>query len=218
MSNRQHPSSDSSVQQAVRRAPGSAPFASIGMSGVQAWGVACALLLFMVATRLHHLGSTVALPDASWAIFFAGGFYLVRPGFFGIFLAAAALIDYLAITRFGVSSYCISAGYAWLAPAYGALWVGGWWYRRGFRYDGASLVKLLASSFFATAACFVLSNLGFALFSTQVPSQSLISYFEQVAHYFPGFLFTTLGYLAFFALLHWLVITLRRSAEQRCST
>ncbi len=177
--------------------------------------IAGALLLLMIATRFHHLGSAVLLPDASWAIFFAGGFYLVRWGYLGLFLAAAALIDYLAITRFGVSSYCISAGYVWLVPAYGALWAGGLWYRRGFHYDGRSLLRLLASSVLATAACFVLSNLGFALYSRNVPSQSLVSYFQQVAHYFPGFLMATLGYLAFFALLHLLVTVLHGKAVQR---
>ena len=33
----------------------------------------------MVATRFHHLGSLIHLPDASMAVFFLGGLCLRRP-------------------------------------------------------------------------------------------------------------------------------------------
>ena len=53
----------------------------------QQFVIATILLLLMIVTRYHHFGSVLFLPDASWAIFIAGGFYLNRIGLFGIFLA-----------------------------------------------------------------------------------------------------------------------------------
>ncbi|MBM3153552.1 MAG: hypothetical protein FJZ96_15320, partial [Chloroflexi bacterium] len=36
------------------------------------------LLAVMLATRFHHFGDALHLPDASWALFFLAGFYLAR--------------------------------------------------------------------------------------------------------------------------------------------
>jgi hypothetical protein len=42
------------------------------------FGIAAALVLLMAATRYNHFGSAMALPDASYAVFFLGGLFLGR--------------------------------------------------------------------------------------------------------------------------------------------
>ena len=90
--------------------------------------LALALSALMWATRGHHFMSVTHLPDASWAIFFLLGFYfrqkvMILP----LFLAQAAVIDYVSITHFGVDDYCVTSAYPFLLPAYSALWLAGRW-------------------------------------------------------------------------------------------
>ncbi len=79
--------------------------------------LAVALSALMWATRGQHVATLTHLPDASWAIFFLLGFYFRRSVMLPLFLAQAALVDYLAITQFGASDYCVTAAYGFLLPA-----------------------------------------------------------------------------------------------------
>ncbi len=160
------------------------------------------LLLFMAVTRYHHFGSALHLPDASWAIFFAAGFYLSRLRWLAVFLAGAGLIDYLAITQGGSNGYCISAAYPFLIPAYGSLWLGGRWLQRYQGFAPATLMYLAMSALVAVTLCFVISNGAFYLFSGRFGELSFAEYGVRFFKYYPMFLKTTLGYLAIFALLH----------------
>src|SRR5215467_14945133 len=108
------------------------------LSNPQRAGIFVILALVMSATRVNHFA---ALPDASWAVFFAGGFYLsgdpagLRALFggatrwaFPLLIAVAVLIDFFVITSQGIdfwSHYCVSAAYWFLLPAYFSLWLGG---------------------------------------------------------------------------------------------
>ena len=85
---------------------------------------AIALLAAMAATRSHHFTSLLGPGDATLAVFFLGGLFLRRAGWLGLFLATAGLVDFLAVQT-GTSAWCITPGYALLAPAYGALWLAG---------------------------------------------------------------------------------------------
>src|SRR5690606_12601047 len=78
------------------------------------------LAAVMAATRLHHFG---AVPDASWAVFFVGGFYLYRwtRWAFPLLMALAVLVDWIVIRGQGLdfwSHYCVSPGYWALLPAH----------------------------------------------------------------------------------------------------
>lgn len=86
--------------------------------------LAMALLAIMAATRSHHFTSLLGPGDATLAVFFLGGLFLRRAGWLGLFLATAGVIDFLAVQG-GTSAWCITPGYALLAPAYGALWLAG---------------------------------------------------------------------------------------------
>ncbi|MDH5648833.1 MAG: hypothetical protein OEY67_04190, partial [Gammaproteobacteria bacterium] len=54
-------------------------------------------ILVMTATRYHHFGSVLHMPDASLAVFFFAGLYLKKLRFFAVFLATAGIVDFLAI-------------------------------------------------------------------------------------------------------------------------
>src|SRR5215471_12829992 len=111
---------------------------SMSLTPSQRAGIFLILALVMTATRVNHFA---ALPDASWAVFFVGGFYLSADrdapfGWFGggsvrwafpILMALAVLIDFVVITSLGIdfwSHYCVSIAYWFLLPAYFAMWLG----------------------------------------------------------------------------------------------
>lgn len=84
--------------------------------------------LLMVATRFHHFGTALHLPDASMAVFFLAGLYLRRHLAFVGFMVLAVALDWAAISYAGVSDFCVTPAYSFLLPAYAALWYGGRWY------------------------------------------------------------------------------------------
>ena len=69
--------------------------------------IATALVALMAMTRFNHFGSSVALPDASYAVFFLGGLFLGRVraalAILAVLLVGAAMVDYYAINFAGVS-------------------------------------------------------------------------------------------------------------------
>ena len=77
-------------------------------SNVQRAVVFTLILSLMVATRLNlptsitHFGP---VPDASWAAFFLGGFYLRTwtRWAFPLFMALAVLVDYVVISNQGMN-------------------------------------------------------------------------------------------------------------------
>lgn len=158
-------------------------------------GILLTLALLMLVTRFHHFGAATHLPDASLAVCFLGGFYLHgwRP-FLGL-LALAGVIDYIAITQFSVSDYCISPAYILLIPAYASLWVGGR-YAAEKTESGLWSLPLLASILLAgTTLAFLISSGGFYLLSGKFPDLSWSGYALRVARYYPPYLEGTLFYV-----------------------
>lgn len=170
--------------------------------------IATFLLLLMVATRYHHFGSVLHLPDASWAIFLVAGFYLHRLGYLAAFLAAAGAIDYFAITQGGTSNYCISAAYVFLIPAYAALWWGGRTFRNYYQFKWTTLIPLAGITAASVAVCFFISNGAFYVLSGKFGDLNMAEYISGVTQYFPMFLNTTLGYVVAFAVSHSTIKTL----------
>jgi hypothetical protein len=160
------------------------------------------LLGLMVMTRFHHFGSVTHLPDASWAIFLAAGFFLRRTSLFLLFMGTAVLIDFVAITRFGVSSFCVSSAYGFLVPAYGALWLGGRWLQAHFRKDLTGLGLLVLTVVASAAVAFLISSGSFYVLSGKAGDVSLAGFIHQSMAYFPWFLQVTAGYVAAFSVIY----------------
>ncbi|BDU23204.1 hypothetical protein [Dyella sp. GSA-30] len=169
-------------------------------------GIFLALALVMSATRLHHFD---ALPDASWAVFFLGGYWLrgSTRWAFPILMALAVLVDFFVITHAGISffdHYCVSAAYWMLAPAYLSLWIGGSWLAKhqrglGVRTLGLAIAALLVSEF----VCYLLTNGSYYWMSATVPQpRSMANWFANFGDWYLLFLKTTAIYVAVGAVLH----------------
>jgi hypothetical protein len=186
----------------------------MAMTQTQRFGVFAALALVMAATRVHHFN---ALPDASWGIFFLAGFWLRGSArwAFPLLLATAVLIDYIVITQMGISfwsHYCVSAGYWFLAPAYGALWLGGSWlakHQAGLRWSTLALAA--AALLVSENLCYLISNGSFYWLSHNVPTpRSFGAWFENMGDWYLPFLQTTALYVGLGAVLHVLAVQMAR--------
>ncbi|MEO7756704.1 MAG: hypothetical protein ABIS07_09010, partial [Dokdonella sp.] len=118
----------------------------------------------MLATRFHHFGTALNLPDASMAVFFLGGLYLRRPVPFAVLLALAIAIDWISIALAGVSDFCVTPAYAFLPLAYAALWYGARAYAPHVRETPMSMGLVLIVALLCASLSFVISNGAFYWF------------------------------------------------------
>jgi hypothetical protein len=170
-----------------------------------------ALSLVMGATRFPGLASNWHLHDASWATFFAGGFYL-RAHWrwaFPALMSVAVAIDMAAIRFYGVDNYCVTAAYWFLVPAYAALWSGGNWLRARSSCDGQGLTFLLMSFVCSVSVCFLVSNGSFYWLSGRVANPSWEGWaVNAIAWYWP-FTRVALAYVAAAAFIHVIFVKLQ---------
>lgn len=169
------------------------------------------LVLLLVSTRLNlptsvtHFGP---VPDASWAAFFLGGFYLRAwtRWAFPAFMALAVLVDYVVISGQGMdffAHYCMSAAYWFLVPAYFALWSGGMLTRRWYKEaNGKALAVLAASLVGAVLVCHLLSQGSFYWLSDSVANPSVAGWTKNLADWFLPYLYTASIYVALAAVVH----------------
>lgn len=177
-------------------------------------GILALLALVMAATRFHHF---TAIPDASWAVFFLGGFYLRAwtRWAFPLLLALAVGVDYFVITGQGLNfwtHYCVSPAYWFLAPAYLALWLGGLWLaRRHTQLSPAAVGAAAASVLVAVSICYLISNGSFYWLSPSVADPSLGGWVKNLGDWYLPYLANTTLYLAGAAALHLLGALLVRT-------
>jgi len=160
------------------------------------------LMLLMAATRMHHFGSALHLPDASLAVFLLAGFLVASPLLFGALLLEAAALDYVAIAHLGVSDYCVTPAYWFLIPTYAVLWFSGRYYARNHRNSLRSLGLFSAISLAAVNVAFVISNGAFYAFSGRFHDMSLNEYAARIAQYYLPYLAGAVVYLIPAALLY----------------
>lgn len=153
------------------------------------------LMLLMAATRMHHFGTSLHLPDASLAIFLLAGFFIASPVFFGALCIEAVVIDYLAITQFGVSDFCVTPAYWGLLPTYLVLWAAGRFYARIQHPTLRSLGTFAAISFAALSLAFLISNGSFYAFSGRFPDLNMTDYAARITQYYVPYLTSAVVYL-----------------------
>lgn len=173
------------------------------------------LALVMAATRIHHFS---AVPDASWAVFFVGGFHLARQTrwAFPALILLAVLADWYVIAGTGMNfwgHYCVSPAYWFLLPAYFSLWLGGWWLQRhgtGLRWG--SLAALAGALLASVSLCYLLSNGSYYWLSDSWggadAQRSLGGWLANMGHWYLPFLKVTAMYVAIAALLHAAVLAI----------
>jgi hypothetical protein len=175
------------------------------------------LALWMATTRFSHVGTPWSLPDASWAVFFLGGFYLTRAWRWALplLILETVALDFEAIRDSGVSGYssisndCLTAAYGFIVPAYGLLWLGGGWLRQHYRHELRDLLPLAASLLLSVSACYLLTNGSFYWLGGGVSHTSVGGWLRNLTDWYGHFVGIPCMYVAVAALLH--VIVVRRS-------
>lgn len=182
------------------------------------YGLFAALLTLMLATRFHHFGDALHLPDASMAVFFLGGLYLRRHAAFVGYLLIAVAIDYTAITGRGLSffqHYCVTPSYAFLLLAYAVLWYAGRMYAPHMAARPRALLGGLGVALLAASVSFLISNGAFYWWGGRYPQPHFAEYIERVWKWGPLFVRTTLGYVAAGFLVHALIARYARPRDAR---
>ena len=164
--------------------------------------IGLSLAALMAATRMHHFGSALHLPDASLAVFLLAGFFIASPLLFAGLLLEAGALDYVAIAHLGVSDWCVTPAYWFLIPTYAVLWYAGRHYARIHSHSLRSLGVFAGISAAALSVAFFISNGAFYLFSGRYPDMGLAEYAVRIAQYYPQYLAGGLLYLACAAVLY----------------
>lgn len=148
-------------------------------------------MLLMALTRYNHFGSSATLPDASYAAFFLGGLYLGRARgalvVLGLLLLEAALVDYYAINFRGVSAWCVTSAYGFLAFAYAALWYVGRWYAPRHDLTARGLAGVFVAATAAGSMAFVIANVSFYLLAGYFGSMGVAEFAVRVAPYYASY-------------------------------
>lgn len=176
------------------------------------WMIVAGLILAIAATRFHHFGSAVSLPDASYAVFFLCGLYLARFAraskvvFFALLLETV-LVDYYATSVQGISDFCMTPAYWFLIPAYGSLWFTGRWFalrfiKEGHSVEGKGLFGLVLSAGAAASFAFLLSSGSFYLFSGHFNDMTATEYAASVTQYYVWYVSVALLYVSCAVAIH----------------
>jgi len=169
------------------------------------------LLALMALTRTEYPDFSVIIPDASWAVFLLAGFFLRQARYFIIFALAAWGLDIFAFRADLAAAYCFTPGYIALVFTWMALWFGG----RLVNADSARAPLLLTAVALPTAfVAFVISNLGYYLYSVYGETMTAMEYSIAIAKYLPWFEATTAAYASLVSASIWGV---RQLQQQRLS-
>lgn len=165
------------------------------------------LAALMAATRMHHFAS---IQDASWAVFFAAGFYLRSQWrwAFPALTAVAVLADWYVIHGAGLQfwqHYCISPAYWLLLPTHIALWLGGAWLSRRDTRHWKALPALVGALLASACVAYLVSNGSFYWISDTWLAgreRSIGGWLLNLSHWILPYLTTTTMYVAVLALVH----------------
>ncbi len=164
-----------------------------------------ALAALMTATRFSHFGP---LPDASWAVFFAAGFYLTAQWrwAFPALMAIAVAVDWAVIAGSGQSfwsHYCVSPGYWFLLPAHAAMWLGGSLLSRlEARRPLLALAALAPALLASVVLCHLFAQGGFYWLSSSVAEPTVAGWWKNYSDWLPAYAATCAAYVGAIALLH----------------
>ncbi|HZX75982.1 hypothetical protein [Lysobacter sp.] len=165
-------------------------------------GLFAAFAALMVATRSHHFGTVLHLPDASMALFFLGGLYLRRHWQFAGFLVLAVVVDWVSIEIAGVSDFCVTSAYSFLLPAYAVLWYGGRWYSTRMRAAWQPMLGAFAVAMACATLSFAISNGAFYWLGGRYENPHFAEYVARAWQWGPLFVRTTMTYVAAALAMH----------------
>jgi len=161
------------------------------------------LSLVLILTRGSHITTFYNLPDASLALFLVGGIYLKNIRFFLALFLLGLVIDFGASAFDPKLGFCLTNGYWGLIPAYGVLWLSGY-----FLYHKKLIQKLsifIPIVSIAIILAFIISTQTYYIFSGRFGNPS---FFDSVLHgweYLPQYFLSSFAYIGIFWLISYLV-------------
>ncbi|MBA5868958.1 MAG: hypothetical protein GDA68_02980 [Nitrospira sp. CR2.1] len=164
--------------------------------------IGIALVLLLAASRGYHAEVLSHLPSASWAVFFLAGVYLTPWWSFPVLFAEAVLLDYWAVTWRGVDTFCITSAYAFLLPAYAALWYSGRWFINAPGTIPTLSLRLPVSVCVAAALCEALTSGSFYFLSGRFDHPTLEAFAVRFSTYFPSSLLALVFYVGLAIIVH----------------
>jgi hypothetical protein len=178
-------------------------------------GLFAAFAALMVATRFHHFGDVLHLPDASMALFFLGGLYLRQHWQFAVFIGLAVAIDWIAIEHAGVSDFCVTPAYSFLLPAYGVLWYAGRLYADRLQPTWGASLGAAGIGLVAASVSFAISNGAFYWLGGRYENPHVAEYVARAWQWGPLFVRTTMAYIVVALVAHALVARALRARGDR---
>jgi hypothetical protein len=161
------------------------------------------LSLVLILTRGSHITTFYSLPDASLALFLVGGIYLKNIRFFLALFLLGLVIDFGASAFDPKLGFCLTNGYWGLIPAYGVLWLSGYFLHHKKLIPKLSIFISIVS--IAIILAFIISTQTYYMFSGRFGNPS---FFESVFHgweYLPQYFLSSFAYIGIFWLISYLV-------------
>ena len=156
------------------------------------------LIALMALTRINHFGDAFFLPDASLAVFFLAGLgFAKRWWLLALLLVEAAVIDYVAITQFSVSAFCVTPAYLFLIPTYAVMWFAGSYCVKNINLNISEMGLTIGVMALANTVAFFISNGSFYLLSGRPVELSWAQYLDGVTRYYPHYMSSALFYAVF---------------------
>ena len=157
------------------------------------------LSLVLILTRGSHITTFYSLPDASLALFLVGGIYLKNIRFFLALFLLGLVIDFGASAFDPKLGFCLTNGYWGLIPAYGVLWLSGYFLHYKKSIQKLSIFIPIVS--IAIILAFIISTQTYYMFSGRFGNPS---FFESVLHgweYLPQYFLSSFAYIGIFWLI-----------------
>ena len=161
------------------------------------------LSLVLILTRGSHITTFYSLPDASLALFLVGGIYLKNIRFFLALFLLGLVIDFGASAFDPKLGFCLTNGYWGLIPAYGVLWLSGYFLYHKKLIQKLSIFIPIVST--AIILAFIISTQTYYIFSGRFGNPS---FFDSVLHgweYLPQYFLSSFAYIGIFWLISYLV-------------
>ena len=155
-----------------------------------------ALVFLMTLTRNSHSLTSLNFPDATFAIFFIGGYSFKNIRWFSILLLLSTLIDATSSVISPSMNLWQNISYFGVMFAFGAMWLGGF-----LSAKNKPSIYFLISSMISTAIAFVISTQTYNLLSGAFPDITIKESIQTGWEYLPqSFIYTTSYLLAYWGI------------------
>jgi len=152
------------------------------------------LVFLMTLTRNSHSITSLNFPDATFAIFFIGGYSFKNIRWFSFLLLLSTLIDATSSAISPSMNLWQNISYFGVIFAYGAMWLGGF-----LSTKIKPSIYFLIGSMISTAIAFIISTQTYNLLSGSFPDITIKESIQTGWEYLPQSFIYTMSYL----LLYW---------------